>query len=211
MARARFVADGIRVGMTKSPKGRGTVGKLDAKDGPMVVNVVKTAQEISDADNDKRVEAFAQLTSEQFAVVVARLLNAALLTGVEDLPTASQTVEILLSQLLSDVVKSDPGILMETAIHYVFRQENWDLDVEREERSDGTRFNVVNRFGPKLPYSIFLTTRGKTPAFWLMQDNRIIQGSHAYKIPIQAATALRHELSDYIKMHDVGGLVKKAG
>ena len=211
MARARFVADGIRIGLSKTARGRGTAGRLEQKDGPLVVNVVKSSEENPDPDDDKRIQAFAELTSEQFAISVARLLNAAMMTGVDDLQTASRTVEVMLSQLLSDVVKSDPGILMESAIHYVFQQENWDLDVEREEREDGIRFHIVNRHGPRLPYSIFLTTRGKTPAFWIMQDARIIQGTHAYKIPIQAATALKHELADYIRMYDVGGLVKSTG
>ena len=208
MAKARFIADGARIAMVKQDDGNDS---LATAAGSFVIEVYKTADGLSDLPEDEDLAAFALLTDEQVASSVARLLNAALMIGMEDLPSTSAAVEILLSQLLSDVSKSDPAQLMEAAIHYVFKQEKWDLDVAREEREDGIRFSIVNKKGPDLPHAVFLSTRGKTPAFWLMQDARILQGSHAYKIPIQAATALKHELSDYIKLHDVGGLVKTAG
>ena len=66
MARARFVADGIRVGLTKSVRGRGTAGTLDKKDGPLVANLVKTVGPLPDDDEDSRLQAFAELSSEQF-------------------------------------------------------------------------------------------------------------------------------------------------
>ena len=208
MAKARFIADGARIAMVK--QGDGDEGLATAA-GSFVIEVYKSREDISDLPEDEDLAAFSLLTDEQVASSVARLLNAALMLGMEDLPSTSAAVEILLSQLLSDVSKSDPAQLMEAAMHYVFKQEKWDLDVAREEREDGIRFSIVNGDGPDLPHAVFMSTRGKTPAFWLMQDARIIQGTHAYKIPIQAATALKHELSDYIKLHDVGGLVKAAG
>lgn len=208
MAKARFIADGARVAMIKQDE---KSDALATAAGSFVIEVFKTTDDLADLPEDEDLAAFALLTDEQVASSVARLLNAALMIGMEDLPSTSAAVEILLSQLLSDVSKSDPAQLMDAAIHYVFKQEKWDLDVAREEREDGIRFSIVNRNGPDLPHAVFMSTRGKTPAFWLMQDARIIQGTHAYKIPIQAATALKHELSDYIKLHDVGGLVRTVG
>lgn len=208
MAKARFIADGARVAMVKEDENS---DGLATAAGSFVIEVYKTTQELTDLPEDEDLAAFSLLTDEQVASSIARLMNAALMIGMEDLPSTSAAVEILLSQLLSDVSKSDPAQLMEAAMHYVFKQEKWNLEVAREEREDGIRFNVVNPGGDDLPHAVFMSTRGKTPAFWLMQDARIIQGTHAYKIPIQAATALKHELSDYIKLHDVGGLVKAAG
>ena len=208
MAKARFIADGARVALIKQEEG----GEgLATAAGSFVIEVYKTTESLSDLPEDEELAAFSLLTDEQVANSIARLLNAAQMLGMEDLPSTSAAVEILLSQLLSDVSKSDPAQLMEAAIHYVFEQERWDLDVAREEREDGIRFSIVNKGGEDLPHAVFMSMRGKTPAFWLMQETRIIQGTHAYKIPIQAATALKHELSDYIELHDVGGLVKTTG
>lgn len=199
MAKARFIADGARIALIKQDGG----DDLATAAGSFVIEVYKTTDELTDLPEDEDLAAFSLLTDEQVASSVARLLNAALMIGMEDLPSTSAAVEILLSQLLADVSKSDPAQLMEAALHYVFNQEKWDLDVVREEREDGIRFNVVHSQDEDLPQAIFMSTRGKTPAFWIMQDARIVQGTHAYKIPIQAATALKHELFDYMKTHDV--------
>lgn len=199
MAKARFIADGARVALIKHEGS----DDLATAAGSFVIEVYKTTENLSDLPEDEDLAAFSLLTDEQVASSIARLLNAALMIGMDDLPSTSAAVEILLSQLLSDVSKSDPAQLMEAALHYVFGQEKWDLDVAREERDDGIRFNIVHSKEEDLPQAIFMSTRGKTPAFWVMQDARIVQGTHAYKIPIQAATALKHELFDYMKIHDV--------
>jgi len=207
MAKPQFIADGSRIVLVKE----GDADDLATATGAFLIEVVKTRDELSDLPEDEDLAAFALLTDEQVAGSVARLLNAALMIGAEDLPSTSAAVEILLSQLLADVEKSDPGKMVEAAMHYVFKQEMWDLDVAREEREDGIRFNVVNTAGPDLPHAIFMSTRGKTPAFWIMEDTRIIQGTHAYKIPIQAATALKHEIANYAKINDTGGMIKSTG
>lgn len=208
MAKARFIADGARIAMVKEGEGS---DNLATAAGSFVIEVYKSTENLAELPEDDDLAAFSMLTDEQVAKSVARLLNAALMLGMEDLPSTSAAVEILLSQLLSDVSKSDPAQLMEAALNYVFNQEKWDLEVAREEREDGIRFSIVNPGGEDLPHAVFMSTRGKTPAFWLMQETRIVQGSHAYKIPIQAATALKHDLADYIKLNDLGGLVKRVG
>ena len=207
MAKPQFIADGSRIVLIKEGDG----DDLATATGAFLIEVVKTRSELADLPEDEDLAAFALLTDEQVAGAVARLLNAALMIGAEDLPSTSAAVEILLSQLLADVEKSDPGKMVQAAMHYVFKQEMWDLDVAREEREDGIRFNVVNTSGPDLPHAIFMSTRGKTPAFWIMEDTRIIQGTHAYKIPIQAATALKHEIANYAKLNDTGGMIRTAG
>ena len=207
MAKPRFITDGSRIALVKE----GEADDLATAAGAFLIEVYKTRGDLVELPEDEDLAAFALLTDEQVAGCVARLLNAALMIGAEDLPSTSIAVEILLSQLLADVQKSDPGQLVEAAMHYVFKQEKWNLDVGREKRDDGVRFNVINPDGPDLPHAIFMSTRGKTPAFWIMEDARIIQGTHAYKIPIQAATALKHELTQYAKLHDTGGMIASAG
>ena len=207
MAQARFIADGSRIALVKE----GEADDLATAAGAFLIEVYKTRTDLADLPEDEDLAAFALLSDDQVAGCIARLLNATLMIGGDDLPSTAATVEILLSQLLADARAADPKQSIEAAIHYVFKQENWALDVVREERDDGIRFNIVNRGGPEIPLAIFMSTRGRTPAFWVMDANRIIQGTHAYKIPIQAATALKHELADYARIHDTGGMIPAAG
>ena len=207
MGQARFIADGSRIALVKE----GEADDLATAAGAFLIEVYKTRTDLAQLPEDEDLAAFALLSDEQVAGCVARLLNAALMIGGEDLPSTAAAVEILLSQLLADVRKSDPGQLMEAAIHYVIKQEKWALDVEREERDDGVRFNIVSPDGPDVPHAVFMSTRGKTPAFWVMDENRIIQGTHAYKIPIQAATALKHALTDYARVHTNSGRIPTTG
>lgn len=146
----------------------------------------------------------ALLDAESFAKSAARCLNAALTVDREDLDSASQALEILVAQQLAKVDADDPVVLAEESIRYVLHQERWKFDVEQEKRPDGVRLNVVNPNGAAVPLSVLVSLRGKTPSFWVMQDNRLVQGSHAYKIPIQAATALKAAIDDYIFSHDIG-------
>ncbi|MDF1750441.1 MAG: hypothetical protein P1V34_16375 [Alphaproteobacteria bacterium] len=144
------------------------------------------------------------LSPEDLAKIGARCLNAALSIDSEDISTASQALEILVAQQLAKVDADDPVKLVEEAIRYVLRQERWQFDITLTPKEDGTRLSLSNPNGAPVPLAIHVSNRGKTPSFWVMQDNRLVQGGHAYKIPIQAATSLKQAIAEYITQHDVG-------
>jgi hypothetical protein len=144
------------------------------------------------------------LTPEDLAKIGARCLNAALSIDSEDISTASQALEILVAQQLARVDADDPVKLVEEAIRYVLRQERWLFGIDLTPKEDGTRLSLTNPNGAPVPLAVHVSNRGKTPSFWVMQDNRLVQGGHAYKIPIQAATALKQAVADYITQHDIG-------
>ena len=144
------------------------------------------------------------LAPEDLATIGARCLNAALSIDSEDISTASQALEILVAQQLARVDADDPVKLVEEAIRYVLRQERWQFGIDLTPKEDGTRLSLTNPNGTPVPLAVHVSNRGKTPSFWVMQDNRLVQGGHAYKIPIQAATALKQAVADYITQHDIG-------
>lgn len=165
----------------------------------------QTTREVAD-DDVARHGATAMMSADEFAAAAARCLNAALAVDAEDLSTAAMALEILVSQQLAKVDADDPVALMEEAMRYVFRQERWVFSVDRAPRPDGIRLTIGNPEGAGVPLGVHVSTRGRSPSFWVMQDNRLIQGSHAYKIPIQAATALKGAVEDYILQHDIGDI-----
>jgi hypothetical protein len=199
MSGSRFVAD----------RGAVVLVPVGAKDG-----VALSAPQRLDAqaarpvteDDLERHGATALLTAEDFAAAAARCLNAALSIDPEDLTTAAMALEILVAQQLAKVDADDPVALMEEALRYVFRQERWVFDLAREKRLDGTRLAIDNPGGDPVPLGVHVSNRGKSTSFWVMQDNRLVQGGHAYKIPIQAATALKTAVEDYILQHDIGDI-----
>ena len=146
--------------------------------------------------------------ARESADLVARCLTAAGKLAPGQLAKMAEQLEKLAEEAAGHTGADDA---MREAMRYVFQQEGWELGIRSVDMSDGTRLHVSNPGGSEIPLAIHVSSRGKSPSFWVMEDSRVIQGTHAYKIPIQAATALKHELSDYIKLHDVGGLVKAVG
>lgn len=200
MPNYRFIADNGSVVLVAEGDKADPEGVAGAA--PIRIDVSRN-REMAESD----LETFgmtALLDIEAFARSAARCLNAALAVDRDDLDSASQALEILVAQELAKVDADDPVSLAEEAIRYILRQERWKFDIGREKREDGVRLNIVNPNGAAVPLSVLVSLRGKTPSFWVMQDNRLVQGSHAYKIPIQAATALKSAIDDYIFSHDVG-------
>lgn len=152
----------------------------------------------------ERWGAAALLDETAMAETVARCLNAALRLDRDDISAAALALEILVDQQLALIGAEDSESLMADAIRYILKQERWAFRVRREPRADGARLCLDNPGGDPVPLSVHVATRGNTPSFWVMQDNRILQGSHAYKIPIQAATALQRAVQDYLDDHDTG-------
>ncbi len=179
-----------------------TQGNTVSQAAPLRLSVERNRE--STADDLDRWGLAGILTPEDLATIGARCLNAALSIDSEDISTASQALEILVAQQLARVDADDPVGLVEEAIRYVLRQERWQFDIAHTVKEDGTRLSLTNPGGAPVPLAIHVSNRGKTPSFWVMQDNRLVQGGHAYKIPIQAATALKQAVADYISQHDIG-------
>ncbi len=196
MADYRFVADRDAVVLVRQgPDGA-------ARAAPIRIEASRS-REVDDEDLETW-GMVATLNGEDLAQVAARCLNAALSIDREDIATASQALEILVAQQLAKIDADDPVALVEEAMRYVLRQERWRFDIARERREDGVRLALRNPNGSAVPLAVHVSNRGKTPSFWVMQDNRLVQGGHAYKIPIQAATALKTAVEDYIHTHDTG-------
>lgn len=196
MADYRFVADRDAVVLVRlGPDGAALAAPIRIE--------ASRSREVDDEDLETW-GTVATLDGEDLAQVAARCLNAALGIDREDIATASQALEILVAQQLAKIDADDPVALVEEAMRYVLRQERWRFDIARERREDGVRLALQNPNGAAVPLAVHVSNRGKTPSFWVMQDNRLVQGGHAYKIPIQAATALKTAVEDYIHTHDTG-------
>lgn len=216
MAGSRFVADRQAVVLISQDRGRAeSAAGMESPDVAASNDLVSSAAPLrldaqttrAAVDDDlDRHGATAMMSAEEFAAAAARCLNAALAVDSEDLTTAAMALEILVSQQLAKVDADDPVALMEEAMRYVFRQERWVFAVDRIPRPDGTRLAIANPDGEAVPLGVHVSNRGKSSSFWVMQDNRLVQGGHAYKIPIQAATALKVAVEDYIQQHDVGDI-----
>lgn len=196
MSNYRFVADRDAVVLVSDDEGGA------ARAAPLRIDASRS-QPPSDADLEVWGRS-AVLGGEELAQVAARCLNAALSIDREDIATASQALEILVAQQLARIDADDPVALVEEAMRYVLRQERWRFEIVRMRREDGTRLALHNPNGAAVPLAVHVSNRGKTPSFWVMQDNRLVQGGHAYKIPIQAATALKSAVEDYLYTHDTG-------
>lgn len=199
MERIRFVADGPAVVLVAETKETGSAG-LSAAAPPRIEVIKRSAGE----EEIERWGTVALLDEPAMAQSVARCLNAALRLDRDDILAAARALEILVDQQLAKIGVEDPAALMSEAIRYVFRQERWVFRTRQETRPDGVRLLLDNPAGDPVPLSVHVSTRGRTPSFWVMQDSRIIQGSHAYKIPIQAAAALQQAVQDYLNTHDTG-------
>lgn len=194
----RFVADRDAVVLV-------SVGKDGATNAAPIR--IEAARSRSPDDDDLEIWGMtATLDGDELAQVAARCLNAALSIDREDIATASQALEILVAQQLAKVDADDPVALVEEAMRYVLRQERWRFEIVREGREDGVRLALSNPAGAPVPLAVHVSNRGRTPSFWVMQDNRLVQGGHAYKIPIQAATALKSAVEDYLFAHDTGDI-----
>lgn len=200
MAGTRFIADQDTVILVGETPGLDRTSM--ARAAPLHVVIDRLRE--SGPDDAELWGMIGMLSREELAKIVARCLNAALSIDAEDLGTASQALEILVAQQLARVDADDPVKLMEEAMRYILRQERWLFTITGEVREDGVRLALQNPNGPQVPLAVHVSTRGRTPSFWVMQDNRLVQGGHAYKIPIQAATALKQAVADYIDMHDIG-------
>ena len=150
------------------------------------------------------------LSAEDWATVVAKCLNVATLLDPEDPAAGSEALQILMTQQVASMKDDRPDRLVKEAIKYVLKQERWVFEIAREEREDGVRLSLINPNGVPVPLAIHVSTRGKTPSFWVMEENRLLQGGHAYKIPIQAASALREAVQAYLDTRDIG-LIKPFG
>ncbi|WP_169624010.1 hypothetical protein [Pacificispira spongiicola] len=171
--------------------------------GPLRITAEQTNSGL-DGTADDRWGPTGLLTGEELAKVTARCLNAAMLIDRDDLASAAQALEILVTQQLARIDADDPVALMEEAMGYVLKQERWAFSIVRDKREDGVRLSLGNPNGAPVPLAVHVSLSGKTPSFWVMQDRRLIQGGHAYKIPIQAATALKQAIQDYLDAHDIG-------
>jgi len=194
----RFIADRNAVILIEEGTGKTGVPTI----GPLRIDVAKGRE--LDAAGLELFGITGLLRDEDLAAALARCLNAALAIDREDLATASQALEILVSQQLALVDANDPVRLTEESMRYVLDQERWKFDLKQDKRSDGVRVALSNPNGDEVPIGIHVSNRGKTPSFWVMQENRLVQGGHAYKIPIQAATAMRQAVQEYLDMHDTG-------
>ena len=171
--------------------------------GPLRITAERTGPDM-DTPPDERWGPTGLLTAEEFAKTTARCLNAAMLIDRDDLASAAQALEILVAQQLARIDADDPVTLMEEAMRYVLKQERWAFTIVRDKREDGVRLSLGNPNGAPVPLAVHVSLSGKTPSFWVMQDRRLIQGGHAYKIPIQAATALKQAIQEYLDDHDIG-------
>ena len=171
--------------------------------GPLRITADRTPPGLNDVA-DGRWGQTGLLTGEELAKATARCLNAALLIDRDDLASAAQALEILVTQQLARIDADDPVALMEEAMRYILKQERWAFTIVRDEREDGVRLSLGNPNGAPVPLAVHVSLSGKTPSFWVMQERRLIQGGHAYKIPIQAATALKQAIQDYLDVHDIG-------
>jgi hypothetical protein len=206
MDHIRFLADGATVVLvaeaSAAPKG-GTETRSAGLSATAPPRIEVTRRPVAESDV-ARWGAVALLDEPAMAQSVARCLNAALRLDRDDIAVAARALEILVDQQLATIGAEDPAVLMSDAMRYVLKQERWVFAIRQERRSDGVRLRLDNPNGDPVPLSVHVSTRGRTPSFWVMQDSRIIQGSHAYKIPIQAATALQQAVQDYLDSHDTG-------
>lgn len=205
MTGIRFIADKNAIVLVAEPEAMdGADDRTISVSAPFRIAVDPT-RSVTDAD----VETWGTIglmRMEEIAQSAARCLNAALSLDQEDFAMASQALEILVSQQLAKVDADDPVALMEEAMRYVLRQERWRFDILPEAREDGVRLQLHNPNGEDVPIGVHVSNRGKTPSFWVMQESRLIQGGHAYKIPIQAATSLKQAVTEYMAQHDTGAI-----
>lgn len=204
--RLRFVADGESVVLIREQASVPSSGPESRTDIAQAAPIQLFADR-SRTTNPDELDFWgpsAILSAEDFARVTARCLNAALSVDGTDIATASQALELLVSQQLAKLDAEDPVAVMEEAMAYILRQERWKFDLARERREDGTRILIRNPNGDPVPYAVHVSNRGRTPSFWVMQENRLVQGSHAYKIPIQAAATLKHAIEDFLNTSDIG-------
>ncbi len=194
----KFIADRNAVVLVEDGPGTSGVPTI----GPLRIDVAQSRE--LDAAGLELFGVTGLLRDEDLAAALARCLNAALAIDRDDLATASHALEILVAQQLALVDADDPVRLAEESMRYVLDQERWRFTLKRDRRSDGTRIALDNPNGAAVPIGIHVSTRGKTPSFWVMQENRLVQGGHAYKIPIQAATAMKQAVQEYLDMHDIG-------
>ena len=138
------------------------------------------------------------------AELLARCLNAATSLAPGDLKKAAERLEVLAKDKGQAQATVSPETSMREAMKYVFKQEGWKFGVRPQVMSDGVRLHVNNPDGIEIPLAVHVSTRGKSPSYWVMEESRVIQGTHAYKIPIQAAVALQQAVNDYLTYRDAG-------
>ena len=193
-----FVADRGSVVLIK----RDASGDPLSAAGPIRIDVSRSSAPTMDSAETWGMAGI--LTPEDWAVVVSRCLNVVGMIDPEDPAAGSEALEILMTQQLASMEDDRPDRLMKEALKYVLKQERWRFEIIRDVREDGVRLRLDNPNGAPVPLSIHVSTRGKTPSFWVMEENRLLQGSHAFKIPIQAASALREAVQAYLDTRDVG-------